>query len=162
MIAAMGSNREIGYQGDIPWGLTMKTDMRRFVKLTKGNTIIMGRKTFESLPSALPNRQNIVLTRSPDLQLPGCELALTLPEAVSMADPDREIFVIGGQQIYEMALEYTDVIHISVIHHDFVADTYFPEYGCDPLGWFVVHSEEIPTSESDAYSHRYQILHARV
>ena len=103
-------------------------DLKHFKRLTTGHAIIMGRKTFESFPSgALPNRQNIVISRNRRYSAEGVVTARNLEQALSLADREGEIFIIGGAQIYALALETVDTIYLTRIHHTFAdADTFFP------------------------------------
>ena len=86
----------------------MPADLKRFKALTTGHTIIMGRKTFESLPHALPNRRNIVLSSQPKVNFPGCEVCTSLPEALACCAGEEEVFILGGGQVYQQALSLTD------------------------------------------------------
>lgn len=110
----------------------LRADLRRFKSLTMGHTLIMGRKTFDSLPSgALPGRRNIVISRNDAFSAPGAERAASLEEAIAMAG-DSEIFVIGGAQIYTLALPLADVLDITVIDAEGSSpDTFFPKIPLD-------------------------------
>lgn len=127
-IVAMGDNFEIGYNGDLIWRI--KEDLKRFKQLTTGHPIIMGRKTRDSLPKALPGRTNIVITRNPGYSAADTLVAHSLEEALDMArraDGSDKIFIIGGGQIYEEAfplLDSIEVTHIYDIRKN--ADTFFP------------------------------------
>lgn len=127
-ILAMSENHVIGKQNQLPW--RMPADMRHFKEITTGHTVLMGRKTYESIGKPLPNRTNIVLTRHPHYQAPGCTVVATIIEALKFAEkqsPDKqEIFVIGGAEIYHLLLPYCDRIYLTLIHHHFDGDIYFP------------------------------------
>ena len=125
IIAAIGRDNAIGRNGDLAFHL--RADMRHFKELTTGHTVVMGRKTFDSLPKgALPNRRNIVITRNPDFAAAGTERAASLDEAIAMA-ADEEIFIIGGGEIYRQALPLADRMELTLIDADTPdADTYFP------------------------------------
>ena len=124
IIAAMSQNGVIGCEGRIPWHLPK--DFAHFKKLTMGHPIIMGRKTFESLPGMLPNRKHIVVTRG-DFSHEGCETADSLESAICIAAKlDSVVFIIGGGEIYKQALEFADVIYLTVVCGTFKGDTYFP------------------------------------
>ena len=127
IIAAIDQNRGLGVGGDMLYHF--REDLRRFKAITMGHTLIMGRKTFDSLPGgALPGRRNIVITRNAGWQAPGAERASSLAEAIAMAG-DAEIFIIGGGQIYTQALPLADELDLTLIHSAApVVDTYFPEY----------------------------------
>ena len=103
-------------------------DMKHFKRLTTGHTIIMGRKTFESFPKgALPERQNIVITRNRRYRAEGIVVARSLDQALALANLDSEVFIIGGAQVYALAIDQVDTIYLTRIHHTFPdADTFFP------------------------------------
>lgn len=127
IIAAVAGNRAIGYQNKLLYWLP--DDLKRFKQLTTGHTIIMGRHTFESLPKgALPNRRNVVLSRSQSY-FPGCERFSSLTEALKHCREDEEVYIIGGASVYEQALSLADRLCLTEI--DDVpenADTFFPPY----------------------------------
>ncbi len=127
VIVAIDENRGIGYGGDMLFHI--REDLRRLKALTMGHALIMGRKTFDSLPNgALPGRRNIVITRNPDWTAPGAERARSLEDAIAMAGED-DIYVIGGGQIYAEALPIADVLDLTLIHKAAEkVDTYFPPY----------------------------------
>lgn len=126
LVVAMDKNRGIGVNGDL---LTyIPGDLPRFKKLTTGHTVIMGRKTFDSLPKGpLPNRENIVITRNRDLKIEGVKVVYSLKEAIEASDNGKEIFIIGGGQIYNEAINNCDKLYITHIDKEFKADTFFPE-----------------------------------
>lgn len=124
LIVAIDRHGAIGKAGDQLFYI--REDLRHFKSLTIGNTVVMGRKTFEALPKgALPGRRNIVVTRNAEYKAPGADTAASLEEAVAMAD--TPVFIIGGAQIYRQGLPLADVLHITVIDAvDPDADTFFP------------------------------------
>ena len=131
MIAAMGSNRVIGKDNDIPWHLP--DDFRFFKDTTKGHHVIMGRKNWESLPpkfQPLPDRTNIVITRQADYLAQGAVVVPTLEAALNLAKEagEQEAFVIGGGEIYRMALGTADRIYLTEIDQDFAGQVTFPEF----------------------------------
>lgn len=131
IIAAIGRNRELGRGNDLLWKIP--DDLKRFKKLTEGHPIIMGRKTYESLPRRpLPGRTNIVITRDPKWTSEGALTAESLDEALGMAafaEGGEETFVIGGAQIYELALPHADRLYLTLIDAEAKdADVFFPEY----------------------------------
>ena len=132
----------------------MPADLKRFKALTTGHTIIMGRKTFESLPHALPNRRNIVLSSQPKVNFPGCEVCTSLPEALACCTGEEEVFIIGGGQVYQQALSLTDKLYITYIYHAFPeATTFFPEL--DAAQWEETDREEHPADEKNPYPYTY-------
>ncbi len=125
IIVAATLDGAIGLRGDMLYYI--RPDLQRFKALTTGHTVIMGRKTFESLPKgALPNRRNIVITRQTDFRAPGAELAHSLHEALNMAGGE-EIFIIGGESIYRAAMPLAQRLYLTQIHAERPdADTFFP------------------------------------
>ena len=135
IIAAVARHNAIGRNGDLLFHLS--PDLRRFKQLTSGHTVIMGRKTFESLPKgALPNRRNIVVSRSADRTCEGAERAVSVADAIRMASEagESEAFIIGGGQIYAQALPMADRLELTYVEAEAPdADTFFPEV--DPSQW---------------------------
>jgi dihydrofolate reductase len=129
LIVAHSSNGVIGRSGQLPWRLP--TDLARFKDLTWGGTVVMGRKTYESLPAKvrpLPGRTNIVVTRQVDFRAPGCIVAGSLEEALAL-NSDGSTFVMGGEQIYRAAFPLVDRILVTLIEDYVDGDTYFPPLG---------------------------------
>lgn len=140
IIVATSENNVIGKGNDIPWYIPK--DLEHFKKLTTGNTVIMGRKTYESLPKEyrpLPNRINIVITRDKSYQAKGCLVVNSLEDALRKADNDKEIFIIGGGQIYREGLKFAERIYLTKIHKNISGDTYFPKLN---KFWKLVDEEE--------------------
>jgi len=126
IIVAYDKNRLIGGNKLLPWQGDMRSDMRRFRELTSGNVVIMGRKTFESIGHALNDRQNIVVTRQKTLQIEGVQIANSLNDAYLLAEPNKDIFIIGGGQIFEQSIDAVDKILATEIDATFKGDVYFP------------------------------------
>lgn len=125
MIAAIGKNNELGKSNDLIWHF--HEDMKFFKKITTGNTVVMGRKTFESLPKVLPNRRNIVISTDKDLKIDGAEVCCSIDEALEICKNDN-IFIIGGGKIYSEFLKYANKLYLTEIDGTCDdADTYFPE-----------------------------------
>lgn len=131
IIVAIAENNGIGKNNQLLWHLP--GDLKHFKTTTSGHTVIMGRKTFDSVGKPLPNRRNIVITRAADLEIPGAEVVNTLEAAIALCDPDEEVFIVGGAQIYKMAMDITDKIYLTVVKSHFDADTFFP--AIDPDIW---------------------------
>ena len=145
LIVATDENNGIGINGDQP--AFISADLKRFKALTTGNTIVMGRKTFEALPKgALPNRRNIVVSTRPDFSPPGCEV-ISNPESIyEKCSAEEKVFVIGGGEIYNAFLPEADQILLTLIHHKFDAiDTWFP--AIDHKNW-IVETTEGPFEDS--------------
>lgn len=128
MIAAVGKNLELGKNNDLIWHF--KEDMKFFKETTMGHPVIMGRKTFESLPKALPGRKNIVISTNPEYKADGAEVVASVEEAIKLAEvEDTDAFVIGGGRIYTEFLPYADNLYLTEINAECLdADTYFPEF----------------------------------
>lgn len=124
IIAAVAANGVIGRENRLPWRLP--EDLKRFRALTTGHAIIMGRTTWESLPHALPGRQNIVVTRRRDYAASGAEVTHSLDAALSRVRMPAPAFCIGGGQLYREAMSRAAVLHITEIERDFAGDTFFP------------------------------------
>ena len=126
LILAVARNGVIGKAGDLPWHLP--EDLKHFKKTTSGHAIIMGRKTYDSIGRPLPKRRNIVVTRQAELELPGCERAPSLDEAIALArTSDPCPFIIGGASLYEEALAIATEIHLTMIDEDVEGDTLFEQ-----------------------------------
>ena len=125
IIAAAAKGNEIGKDNKLIWHLS--DDLKRFKKLTSGHAIIMGRKTFESFPKALPNRTNVVITRDKNYTAENAVVVHSLQEALETTKEDAQPFIIGGGEIYKQALSIAHRVELTRVHHDFEADTYFPE-----------------------------------
>ncbi|MCI6354952.1 dihydrofolate reductase [Eubacterium coprostanoligenes] len=128
MIAAVGKNLELGKNNDLIWHF--KEDMKFFKETTMGHPVIMGRKTFESLPKALPGRKNIVISANPEYKADGAEVVTSVEEAIKLAETeDTDAFVIGGGRIYNEFLPYADNLYLTEINAESPdADTYFPDF----------------------------------
>jgi dihydrofolate reductase len=125
IIAAIGDNRELGKDNKLLWHIPQ--DLKRFKNLTTGHTVIMGRKTYESIGIPLPNRTNIVITKDNAFTAPGCLIAYSLDEAIEKSN-DTETFIIGGASIYSQAINRADKLYLTKVKGSFDADTYFPDY----------------------------------
>lgn len=123
LIVAMSQNNVIGDKNKLLWNL--KEDLRRFKEITTGHPIIMGRKTYESIGKPLPNRKNIIITRS-DINIDGCIVVHSIEEAINMFPNDEEIFIIGGAEIYKQAIGKVDKMYLTVILEDYEGDAFFP------------------------------------
>lgn len=157
-IVAIDENGAIGRQGELLCHLP--ADMRHFKEVTMGNSIIMGRKTFESFPRRpLPGRQNIVITRDPKWAYPGVTVTHNLDEAIAAAQTDT-VFIIGGAQIYELAMPRVEVLHLTRIHARWAsADVFFPKL--DMSQWQEVSREHHVSDHRNAYEFDFIILKRR-
>jgi dihydrofolate reductase len=125
IIVAMSSNRVIGVNNSLPWHLS--EDLKHFKTLTTGHTILMGRKTYESIGKPLPNRRNIVISRNLNAFYGGVEVVHSLEDAFSTSSNDKEVFIIGGSNIYEQSLHLVEHLYITEIKKAFEGDAFFPE-----------------------------------
>ena len=123
IIAALSHNRVIGKDGKIPWHIS--EDLKRFKQITSGHTVLMGRKTYESLDKPLPNRRNVVLTSKP---IPGMETYKTLEAALEKLRSEEKVFVIGGGRVFVQTLEKADELRLTHVDKVVDGDTFFPEY----------------------------------
>lgn len=129
IIAAMSRNRVIGKEGAIPWHIP--ADLRRFRELTLGHTVIMGRRTFESIGRPLPWRRNVVVTGQKNYAREDTLVVHSLMEAVASADPAEELFICGGSEIYRQALAICSKIYLTVVDLDVSGDSFFPHIPAD-------------------------------
>lgn len=144
IIAAAAENNALGKDNQLVWHLP--DDFKRFKILTSGHFIIMGRKTFESFPKPLPNRTHVIITRQADYKVPeGCIVVSSLQEAIAFCPKEEEVFVIGGGQIYQQAIDLVDKIDLTRVHTSVEADTFFPEI--DLSKWELVFEEFHPKDE---------------
>ena len=150
MIFACDMNNAIGKDGDLPW--RQSTDLQHFKKITLGGTIVMGRKTWESLPGKLPDRRHLVMTRSNRKDVD----TITYQEVLKLSK-EEEIFIIGGGEIYTLFLPHVDKIHRTIIHCKVDnADTFAPEINSEIFK--VSNSEMVPKSARDEYDMTFELL----
>lgn len=157
IIVAVGLNQEIGYKGELLWNIP--ADMKQFKEKTLNHTVIMGRKTWESIPKKyrpLEKRENIVISRNKDYKAEGAIVCNSLEEATKFAHND--IFVIGGGEIYKEAIEVVDELYVTHIYREFTADSYFPTI--DYKKWAMV-SLEPGAKENDKFNYFYAIYKRR-
>ena len=155
IIVAVSDDLGIGKNNDLLWHLP--EDMKRFKQLTTGNTVIMGKRTWESLPRRpLPNRKNVVITDIAGETFPGAVTAYSIEDAVEQCSSDREVFIIGGGSIYRQFLDYADKIYLTVVHTTIDGDTTFPEL--DLTKWNLVSEEFKPKDDKNEYDVTYKIL----
>lgn len=154
LICATSENNVIGVNNRLPWRLP--ADLKRFKELTLNHTVVMGRKTYESIGKALPERINVVITRNKEFKAPDCLVASSVEEALALCKEDAEIFVIGGASIYQQALPYANRIYLTKIDVDFVGDAYSPKL--DQSVWRKVEEDPHPPDANNPYPYRFLIL----
>ena len=153
IIAAIANNNALGKDNDLIWHLP--ADLKRFKRVTTGHYILMGRNTFESIGKPLPNRTSVIITRNDNYFKDGCLVANSLEQAVELSKEEEEVFIIGGAQIYNYALEnnLADKLDITVVHEDFEADVFFPEI--DTTVWKEVSREDFKADEKNKYDYSF-------
>jgi dihydrofolate reductase len=150
-IVAMASNRVIGVNNQLPWRLP--ADLARFKRLTMGHTLVMGRKTYESIGRPLPGRTMIVVTRQPDFAPPGVKVAHSVDEALALAQGDDEVFIAGGAELYAQTLGRLDRLYLTRIDREVAGDTRFPEL--DLASWRLIEEEHHPATPPDALPYSF-------
>ena len=156
IIVAFDDNRAIGLNNNLLWHIS--DDLKRFKTLTTGHTVVMGRRTFESLPKRpLPNRRNIVLTHNASFLYEGVDVAQSVQqclELISSYSSDDEVFIIGGSSIYEAFLPYAQRIYATHVHHSFQADAFFPPIDTDVF--LVKEQTPLTTDDKSNLSYNYK------
>ncbi len=160
LIAAMASNRVIGRNNQLPWYLP--GDLKYFKQITMGKPLIMGRKTFESIGKPLPGRANIIVTRNPEFQFSGVtivgslEQAIEHAEAVALIDGVDEAMVIGGAELYALALPEADRLYLTQVHAEVDGNVWFPEF--DATVWQEVARENFDAEDPNPYDYSFVVL----
>ena len=154
IIAAMANDRVIGRQNRLPWHLP--ADLQHFKRVTMGKPMIMGRKTWESLPGLLPGRRHIVVTRDPGYQAKGAELAHSLEQAIAMAGAVDEIMVVGGAELYRQALDRADRVYLTEIDLEVEGDAWFPEF--DQSTWRETERQAHSADDQNHWPYAFVIL----
>jgi len=154
IVVAMDDNRLIGNNNQLPWHLP--ADLAYFKKLTTGKSILMGRKTYDSIGRPLPNRRNIVITRNSKISISGCEVVSSVEKALVLIKDEDEVMVIGGASLCEQLLPQVNRLYITKIDGEFEGDIFFPQY--DDLNWRQVSCESHPKDIANAYSHHFIVL----
>ena len=152
IIVAASENNIIGNKNKLIWHLS--NDLKRFKELTKGHHVIMGRKTFESMPRALPNRTNVIITRKKDYIAENAIVTNSLEGALSIASDDPQPFIIGGGEIYKIAMDISDRIELTRVHHHFEGDTSFPII--DKSKW--IETEKITNEKDDKHNYDFTFI----
>lgn len=154
MIAAVGEHLELGYKNELLCHLPI--DLKHFKSITSGHTVIMGDRTWESLPKKpLPNRRNIVVTLDP-VTIPDCETVHSIEEALQLVEDEEEAFIMGGATMYRLFLPHANKLYLTRIQSTFTADVFFPEI--KDADWNVVENEFVPKDEKNQYDLYFQTL----
>lgn len=153
LIVAYDKNRVIGKNNQLPWHLP--ADLWHFKKLTMGNPIIMGRKTFESIGRPLPGRRNVIISRQGDLKIDGCEVFHSVEDALAGLQSESEVMVIGGANIYEQFLNYAHRLYITVVDAEVMGDTFFPQW--NKKDWILVSENCFEADAKNEYGYCFQM-----
>ncbi len=157
LIVAMDLNRLIGVNNGLPWHLP--DDMKRFRELTMGKPVIMGRKTYESIPRRfrpLTGRHNIVITRNRTYQAEGCTVVNSIEDALKSAGEVEEIMIVGGARLYEQLLPKANRLYLTLIEIEFEGDTFFPSF--DMKDWVKLQDRQYLADDRNPYPYRFMIL----
>lgn len=153
-IVATDSKGLIGKNNTLPWHLP--ADLKHFKELTTGHSIVMGRKTFDSLPKgALPNRRNIVLSKNKTLQCTNAEVYHSPEQIFKATAAENEVFIIGGANIYNLFIPFLDKIYLTFIHHQFDGDTFFP--ALNPHQWSLISEEIKLADEKNKWDYSFRV-----
>lgn len=156
LIVAMDERGGIGKNNRLPWHLP--SDLKRFKNLTMGHHLVMGRKTYETIGKPLPGRVMIVVTHQKDYFLEGCMVARSLRDAIKLAkdDHESEVFIIGGGEIFQQAIDLADKLYLTTVHVNVDADVSFPKI--DLIQWEQIKIDNIAQNNKDEYESDYKIL----
>lgn len=153
IVVAIAENYAIGKNNQLLWH--MPADLKHFKQITTGHTVIMGRKTYQSVGKPLPNRRNIIVTRQ-DIRIEGCEVVNSIGDALELCINEQEVFIVGGAEIYQLAMSKTDRIYLTIIHHSFDADTLFPEI--DRMLWKETARQDYQPDEKNKFPYSFITL----
>ena len=151
IIAAMAENRVIGIDNRLPWRLP--ADLKHFKSLTVGKPIVMGRKTWESLPGLLPDRPHIVVTTHSDYQAEGCTVVNSIDQALAVAGGVDEIMIVGGAAFYEQMIPKADRMYLTLVHTEVEGDAWFPAF--DWSNWREISKEEHVADDKNPYNYTF-------
>jgi len=153
IIAAISKNNALGKNNDLIWHLP--ADLKRFKELTTGHHIIMGRKTYESIGKTLPNRITIIVSTDKNFLKEDCFTTNNLEDAIKISPSNEEVFIVGGAQIYNYAIEnnLVDSLDITLVHHEFEADVYFPKIDLDI--WEEVKRTDFKADEKNKFDYSF-------
>lgn len=157
IIVAAAQNNAIGKENKMLWH--MPEDLKFFKRTTTGHTVIMGRKTYESLGKPLPNRRNIVITRQADYDVEGVEVVHSIDEALALCNPDEENFIVGGAEIYAQSMGKVDRIYFTLIYDEFDADSFFPAITQDL--WQLTSESFHNADEKNPHDYNFMIYEKR-
>jgi dihydrofolate reductase len=153
IIVAIAKNNAIGKDNKLLWYLP--NDLKHFKDVTTGHTVIMGRKTYDSVGKPLPKRRNIIITRQA-ISIEGCEVVNSLEAALALCKDEDEVFIVGGAEIYRQAIPLTDRIYLTIIDQEFEGDSFFPEL--DPAEWEEKERENFEPDEKNKLRYSFITL----
>ncbi|WP_183562628.1 dihydrofolate reductase [Mucilaginibacter sp. SP1R1] len=156
IIVAIAKNNAIGKNNKLLWHLP--NDLKHFKDVTTGHTVIMGRKTFDSVGKPLPKRRNIVITRQA-ITIEGCEVVSSIQNALALCSGEDEVFIVGGAEIYRQSIPLTNRIYLTIIDQDFDGDTFFPEL--DAAEWEEKEREDFEPDEKNKLPYSFITLERR-
>ena len=148
VIVAVSENLVIGYKNALPWHIS--EDLKNFKKITTNHSVVMGRKTFESIGKPLKDRRNIVISRDKALKIQGVEVVNSLDDAICLTKDENQIFIIGGEQIYKMAMPIATNLHITKVYSTVEGDAFFPTF--DVSDWKILTQNDMKTNEELKFS----------
>lgn len=155
-VVAIAENHAIGKNNQLLWYLP--NDLKHFKQITSGHTVIMGRKTYESVGKPLPNRRNIIITRQ-KIEIAGCEVVNSVEAALALCTGENEAFIIGGAEIYKLALPLTNRIYLTIVHHSFEADAFFPPISMQE--WIETERADFKADEKNNIAYSFITLNRR-
>jgi dihydrofolate reductase len=156
IVVAISENNAIGKDNQLLWYLP--ADLKHFKQITTGHTVIMGRKTFDSVGKPLPNRRNIIITRHV-MHIEGCEVVSSIEAALALCADEEEVFIVGGAEIYKQSIHLTDRIYLTIVHQKYDADSFFPEINYDE--WLETEREDHQTDEKNNLPYSFITLERR-
>lgn len=153
IVVAVAENGGIGKDNQLLWHLP--ADLKHFKNITSGHSIIMGRKTYESIGKPLPNRRNMVITRNKSLYIEGVETFYDIKDAIEECSGEQEVFIIGGAEIYKQSIGICDQIYLTTVHQDFPADAFFPKL--EGSNWKEISSEFHKADEKNKFDYTFSV-----
>lgn len=151
IIVAKGSNNVIGKNNELMWKLS--ADLQRFKSITMGSSMIMGRKTFESIGKPLPGRKTVIITRQDGYYVEGCTVVSSVEAAFDACLGEDEVFIVGGAEIYNQTIDLVDNLYITQVHYSEEGDAYFPDI--DDSRWGIIYQESFEKDEKNQYDYTF-------
>ncbi len=152
-VIAFGKNRGLGFGNKLPWHLP--DDLKNFKDITRGHTVIMGRKTYDSMGKLLPERKNIIITRDKSYKIPNATIVHSVEDAIKECKKEKEVFIIGGGEILKLALPYLNRMYLTHVEAEVPADSFFPEFNINE--WKIISEKFHPKDEKHPYNFTFKI-----